>query len=140
MFHCEICRDQRYSHIWVHVMCVIVGLCKFAVRKVETVRKFACLMHINHLNAELNLISHLLALLGAHHILHVSRIRVKSICHLLALLGAHHILHVSRIRVKSICHLLALLGAHHILHVSRIKVKSHLPSDGIIRASPFSPR
>jgi len=30
----------------------------------------------NPLNAELNLICHLLALLGAHHILHVSRIRV----------------------------------------------------------------
>ena len=29
------------------------------------------------LNAELNPIYHLLALLGAHHILHVSRIRVK---------------------------------------------------------------
>ena len=32
---------------------------------------------INLLNAELNLICHLLTLLGAHHILHVSRIRVK---------------------------------------------------------------
>ena len=32
---------------------------------------------INPLNAELNLICHLLALLEAHHILHVSRIRVK---------------------------------------------------------------
>jgi hypothetical protein len=32
----------------------------------------------NHLNAELNLICHFLALLGAHHILHVSRIRVKT--------------------------------------------------------------
>jgi len=32
---------------------------------------------INHLNAELNPICHLLALLGAHHILHVSRIRVN---------------------------------------------------------------
>ena len=31
----------------------------------------------NHLSAELNPICHLLALLGAHHILHVSRIRVK---------------------------------------------------------------
>jgi len=31
----------------------------------------------NPLNTELNLICHLLALLGAHHILHVSRIRVK---------------------------------------------------------------
>jgi hypothetical protein len=32
---------------------------------------------INPLNAELNPICHLLALLGAHHILHVSRIRVR---------------------------------------------------------------
>ena len=32
---------------------------------------------INPLNAELNPICHLLALLGAHHILHVSRVRVK---------------------------------------------------------------
>jgi hypothetical protein len=32
---------------------------------------------INPLNAELNPICHLLALLGTHHILHVSRIRVK---------------------------------------------------------------
>ena len=31
----------------------------------------------NPLNAELNPICHLLALLGAHHILHVGRIRVN---------------------------------------------------------------
>ena len=35
---------------------------------------------LNPLNAELNPICHLLALLGAHHILHVSRIRVKLRC------------------------------------------------------------
>jgi hypothetical protein len=34
---------------------------------------------INPLNAELNPICHLLALLGAHHILHISRIRVNTI-------------------------------------------------------------
>jgi hypothetical protein len=34
---------------------------------------------VNPLNAELNPICHLLALLGAHHILHVSRIRVNSL-------------------------------------------------------------
>jgi hypothetical protein len=45
-------------------------------------------------NAELNPICHVLVLLGAHLILHVSRIRVK------ALLGAHPILHVTRIKVK----------------------------------------
>ena len=33
--------------------------------------------HLNPLNAKLNPICHLLTLLGAHHILHVSRIRVK---------------------------------------------------------------
>jgi len=32
---------------------------------------------VNSLNAELNPVCHLLALLEAHHILHVSRIRVK---------------------------------------------------------------
>jgi len=32
---------------------------------------------LNPLNAELNPICHLLVLLGAHHILHVSRIRIK---------------------------------------------------------------
>jgi len=34
-------------------------------------------LKINPLNAELNPIRHLLALLGIHHFLHVSRIRVK---------------------------------------------------------------
>jgi hypothetical protein len=33
---------------------------------------------INPLNAELNPICHLLALLGAHHIFHVSGLRVKT--------------------------------------------------------------
>ena len=41
-------------------------------RKVEIL-----LFHINPVNTQLNSICHLLALLGAHHILHVSRIRVK---------------------------------------------------------------
>jgi hypothetical protein len=34
---------------------------------------------INPLNAGLNPICHFLALLGAHHILHVSRVRVKQV-------------------------------------------------------------
>jgi hypothetical protein len=54
--------------------------------------KIPCLIHIsslsaarnmqniNPLNVELNPICHLLALLGGHHILHVSRIRVNVIC------------------------------------------------------------
>ena len=39
------------------------------------------MININPLNADLNPIHHLLALLGAHHILHVSRIRVNSKYH-----------------------------------------------------------
>ena len=44
------------------------------------------------------------------------------------------------VTLNQICHLLALLEAHRILHVSRIRVKSDLPSAGIIRSSPYSPR
>jgi hypothetical protein len=35
-------------------------------------------INVNPLNTELNPICHLLALLGAHHILHVIRVKVKS--------------------------------------------------------------
>ena len=37
------------------------------------------LLSFNPLNAELNSICHLLALLGPHHIFHVSELRVKGI-------------------------------------------------------------
>jgi hypothetical protein len=37
------------------------------------------LLYFNALNTELNLICHLLALLGVHHFLHVCRIRVKDL-------------------------------------------------------------
>jgi len=39
---------------------------------------------LNPLNAELNPICYLLALLGVHHFLHVSRIRVKTVYAILA--------------------------------------------------------
>ena len=44
-------------------------------------------LSLNPLNDELNSICHLLALLGVHHFLHVSRIRVKSL--ILRLLMSH---------------------------------------------------
>jgi len=45
---------------------------------VEIIRSCdTCFYDINPLNAELNPICHLLALLGAHHILHVGRKRVN---------------------------------------------------------------
>jgi len=49
------------------------------------------LEHIKPLNAELNPICHLLALLGSHHILHVSRVRVKvRSCELLWITGGEN--------------------------------------------------
>ena len=52
----------------------------------------------NPLNAELNPICYLLALLGAHHFLHVSRIRVKSLTlrQLMSCIYGEPILDVSR--------------------------------------------
>ena len=56
-------------------MILVLAVCK------GKVKPFLCLIKhraINPLKVELNPICHLLALLGAHHILHVSRIRVKA--------------------------------------------------------------
>ena len=88
----------------------------------------------NPLNAELNPICHLLALLGAHHILHVSRIRVNATYCLLfrklyeylnTLYGQNvEFFLCLNAELNPVCHLLALLGAHHFLHVSRIRIKS----------------
>ena len=43
----------------------------------QSSKYFKCINGINPLNSELNPICHLLALLGAHPILHISRIRVN---------------------------------------------------------------
>jgi len=61
----------------------------------------------NPLNAELNPICYLLALLGAHHFLHVSRIRVKSLT--LGLLMSYiyiyiYIYDISSLRVNTSFH------------------------------------
>ena len=56
-------------------------LCLSESRCAETWTNLLCLLprYINPLNPELYPICYLLALLGAHHFLHVSRIRVKSL-------------------------------------------------------------
>ena len=43
----------------------------------EGIWQLTATVRFNPFNAELNPICHLLTLLGAHHILHVSRVRVK---------------------------------------------------------------
>jgi len=75
---------------------------------------------------------------------------LNPICYLLALLGAHHFLHVSRIRVKLVTFrlLMSYIYGGPILDVSRshtttqhkTRIKSHLLFASIIRSSPFSPR
>ena len=61
-------------------------------------RRRKLLDDLNPLNAKLNPICCLLALLGAHHFLHVSRIRVKSLTHklLMSYIYGAPILDVSR--------------------------------------------
>jgi hypothetical protein len=59
---CHILEIKKYT--CKHLILIQINLC-------------SCDDQINPLNSELHPISHLLALLGAHHILHVSRIRVK---------------------------------------------------------------
>ena len=75
-----------YIYIYFYVLRRISKLLcgKKTVLQRETLAVLLCVCgprtkNINPLNAELNPICHLLALLGAHHILNVSRIRVNTI-------------------------------------------------------------
>ena len=61
-------------HIYWHCKCIFPFLGQ-RIRNVVIWRR--CQLYINPLKPELNPICYLLALLGAHHCLHVSRIRVK---------------------------------------------------------------
>ena len=58
-----------------NILCEPVSYIENGKKKVTA--KFWCLRCFNPLNAELNPTRHLLALVGARHIVHVSRIRVK---------------------------------------------------------------
>ena len=59
-------------HIIYHISCQ-----KIEIVSCENLTDFKIDFLFNPLNAELNPICHLLALLGVHHFLHVSRVRVK---------------------------------------------------------------
>jgi len=53
------------------------GVRSLEIREIRLLTTCTIQKHINTLNVELNPICHLLALLGANHILHVGRVRVK---------------------------------------------------------------
>jgi hypothetical protein len=64
--------------MYLSVVCLVVNCLLLRVGAVRV--RIMCFTNIfNPLNAELNPICHLLALLGAHHILHVSRIKVNNL-------------------------------------------------------------
>ena len=70
-----------FSHHQEHLNCNysfwFYSRVSFSERQRHTWKKPVAVNTVNPLNAELNPICHLLTLLGAHHILHISRIRVK---------------------------------------------------------------
>ena len=74
----KICLEQQIksSHFKYFIMCPFCHRSDFSVSIPVSKTTLLC---FNPLNPELNPICYLLALLGAHHFLHVSRIRVKSL-------------------------------------------------------------
>ena len=75
---------STYKRVWVYVFFLNRALChRLRLKCVGTCAETRLRLYakwtsqFNPLNAELNPICYLLALLGAHHFLHVSRIRVK---------------------------------------------------------------
>jgi hypothetical protein len=77
------------SHKFTHVFCVHFFLkisdcgvesSRIQLSTVNSINLNAYYVWVNPLNAELNPICRLLALLGAHHILHVSVLRVNDFC------------------------------------------------------------
>jgi len=77
------CRSRNFSSSRVdrlrfpHSDCKVVTCRAYIVRGLKRTTHFHIVFEVNPSNVELNPICQLLALLGAHHILHVSRIRVK---------------------------------------------------------------
>jgi hypothetical protein len=68
-------RIQRTLKKFEHEQFMVIMKVTKSIIMVRDMFRYQALF--NPLNAELNPICHLLALLRAHHILHVSRIRVK---------------------------------------------------------------
>ena len=77
----ELFTENTYSKFKMSCQCVNRALAFQVQSQMEKISwdLRLTIQHINPLNPELNPICYLLALLGAHHFLHVSRIRVKSL-------------------------------------------------------------
>ena len=75
LYVCVLLFTQTHVRNRQHQPTVISS--EFHLNQLSQRGEFENLHQINPLNAELNPICHLLALVGAHHILHVSRVRVN---------------------------------------------------------------
>jgi hypothetical protein len=92
----------------------------------------------NPLNAQLNPICRLLALLGAHHIFHVSGLRVKKICFVIATAVKHFsslLSYIKFVHHHHHCH----RHRRHQLHLDRpVSASSNSPFKGLpSRLRPF---
>ena len=63
---------EPISEVWAHILLILLQPMTRSLQISSAER-----LQLNPLNAELNPIRHLLALVGARHIVHVSWIRVK---------------------------------------------------------------
>ena len=70
----------EYKHIFLPLLKLVSKiLCHVFIVMLQKICLYSTWFSLNPLKPELNPIFYLLALLGAHHFLHVSRIRVKSL-------------------------------------------------------------
>ena len=88
-------RNKNNSRRNISVSNTTIFLPLFNIAQVHKTAKFYILIN-------LCVISHLQHHLPSFNILNPLNGKLNPICHLLALLGAHHILHISRIRVNLI--------------------------------------
>ena len=75
LYRTEAAVPFQWRGQWMHA----VGKYPLLEMNMENINMPWSIVHINPLNPELNAICYLLALLGAHYFLHVSRISVKSL-------------------------------------------------------------
>jgi hypothetical protein len=76
----------RFYHHFVRIkfQCHIIRLCKNSECSLDSVMQMKHHFMFNPLNAKLNPICHLLAVLGAHLIFHVNTVRVNGVTHIIA--------------------------------------------------------
>jgi len=106
--------DRQYTRVFNAVMRHCLQKLKFQ-QVSDNVNK-----NFNPLNANLNPICHLLALLGAHHILHISRVRVNLALNTLKmkdrLVSSHHSCSFACVMCACAC-MCACVHVHACVHV-----------------------